>query len=155
LYFCDYEGELADAITQGRRAEFAGFKAFGGEAAREAIPDPNEARTCELSRLRWEERDDESHRGRLALTRELLEVRAEHVAPRIPSITPGTAETEVREHAVRVRWPVRDGALQLEANLGDRVCDRASRSGEKLLYSTASAPDATRLQAWEVRLSMT
>jgi maltooligosyltrehalose trehalohydrolase len=155
LYFCDYQGELAAAITNGRRAEFAEFKAFAAEAARENIPDPNSIDAFERSRLRWEERDELVHQSRMTFTRDLLSVREEHVTPRIPSITPGNAQREVSESAVCVRWPVSDGILQLEANLGDRACDRARPAPKKLLYSTASAPHEGRLAAWEVRLSIT
>jgi len=154
LYFCDYEGELAAAVTNGRRAEFAGFKAFAAEEARERIPDPNSLAAFERSCLRWEERNDEPHRARMAITRELLRIRAEHVVPRIASIEPGTAERKVSGSVVWVRWPVSDGALELEANLGDRACDRVVHSQNKLLYSTASAPNDRQLAAWEVRLSI-
>jgi maltooligosyltrehalose trehalohydrolase len=154
LYFCDYEGELAAAVTNGRRAEFAGFKAFAAEEARERIPDPNSLAAFERSCLRWEERNDEPHRARMTITRELLRIRAEHVVPRIASIEPGTAERKVSGSVVWVRWPVSDGALELEANLGDRACDRIVHSRNKLLYSTKSAPNEQQLAAWEVRVSI-
>ena len=40
LFFCDFEGPLADAVREGRRREFARFPAFADPAARERIPDP-------------------------------------------------------------------------------------------------------------------
>ncbi len=33
-FFCDFEGELAAAVTEGRRREFAGFAAFADPATR-------------------------------------------------------------------------------------------------------------------------
>ena len=39
-FFTDYHGDLADAVREGRRREFASFTRFGGED----IPDPNAPR---------------------------------------------------------------------------------------------------------------
>src|SRR5699024_9450688 len=40
LFFTDFHGQLADAVRQGRRREFASFAAFK-EGSTDAIPDPN------------------------------------------------------------------------------------------------------------------
>ncbi|HTJ95112.1 MAG TPA: malto-oligosyltrehalose trehalohydrolase [Pararobbsia sp.] len=45
LFFTDYEGELADAVREGRRTEFARFSAFNDPARRAHIPDPNDLDT--------------------------------------------------------------------------------------------------------------
>ncbi|HDR9035688.1 TPA: malto-oligosyltrehalose trehalohydrolase [Burkholderia vietnamiensis] len=44
-FFTDYRGELADAVRDGRRREFAAFPAFADPAHRDAIPDPNDLGT--------------------------------------------------------------------------------------------------------------
>ena len=41
LFFTDHHDELADAVREGRRQEFAGFAAFADPEKREQIPDPN------------------------------------------------------------------------------------------------------------------
>ena len=41
LFFCDFHDELADAVREGRRREFAHFPEFANAAARARIPDPN------------------------------------------------------------------------------------------------------------------
>ena len=41
-FFTDFHGELADAVREGRRKEFAGFAEFSDPEARKKIPDPNE-----------------------------------------------------------------------------------------------------------------
>ena len=50
LFFCDFHDELADAVREGRRNEFAKFPAFRDEETRARIPDPNAeatfARSC-------------------------------------------------------------------------------------------------------------
>src|SRR6185437_7155982 len=40
LFFCDFAGDLANAVREGRRREFARFPAFASPDARERIPDP-------------------------------------------------------------------------------------------------------------------
>src|SRR5262249_50028456 len=45
LFFTDHHGELANAVREGRRAEFAKFPAFADPANRERIPDPNALQT--------------------------------------------------------------------------------------------------------------
>ena len=49
FYFTDYAGELADAVREGRRQEFAKFAAFSDPERRARIPDPNAAQTFALS----------------------------------------------------------------------------------------------------------
>ena len=49
-FFTDHHGELADAVREGRRSEFASFAAFSDPARRAQIPDPNAAETFERSR---------------------------------------------------------------------------------------------------------
>jgi maltooligosyltrehalose trehalohydrolase len=49
LFFTDYTGDLADAVREGRRKEFAKFAVFSDPQRREHIPDPNDPRTFERS----------------------------------------------------------------------------------------------------------
>ncbi len=56
LYFCDFAGDLARAVTEGRRNEFGRFARFADAQARAAIPDPNALDTFQRSRLDWRER---------------------------------------------------------------------------------------------------
>ena len=81
LYFCDAHGELADAIREGRRREFASFQAFADPARRAAIPDPNARSTFEASRLNWQERESQRGRERLAQVRALLALRHRELEP--------------------------------------------------------------------------
>jgi maltooligosyltrehalose trehalohydrolase len=49
LFFTDYTGELADAVREGRRREFARFSSFSDEKRRAQIPDPNDLKTFAAS----------------------------------------------------------------------------------------------------------
>jgi maltooligosyltrehalose trehalohydrolase len=78
LYFTDHSPELGRLVTEGRRAEFAGFTAFSGEQ----VPDPQDRATFERSKLQWRERGQPPHAGVLQLYRDLLELRRGHPALR-------------------------------------------------------------------------
>jgi maltooligosyltrehalose trehalohydrolase len=82
LYFTDHEPQLGQAITQGRRAEFATFAAFSDPGVRASIPDPQDAATFHASRLRWTEAGDCTGQGLLRLHRALLAARRSFAAGR-------------------------------------------------------------------------
>ena len=70
-YFTDHDDpQLAQAVSKGRREEFA---AFGWEPA--DIPDPQSPETFDRSRLNWAERTHEPHRNLLEWHRELIAYR--------------------------------------------------------------------------------
>ncbi len=155
LFFCDFAGELAEAVRSGRRREFARFAAFRDPATRERIPDPCDPATFERSRLRWEDIDREPHRGQLERTRRLLSVRRREIAPRIAGVSAGVGSFErLGGSGIRVGWNLARGArLVLLANLSDdAVVGEVELPAGDLLAST---PDgltgslrAGRLPAW-------
>src|SRR3546814_5124634 len=53
LFFTDFHDELADAVREGRRREFARFPAFADPEARSRIPDPNDIGAFRESALDW------------------------------------------------------------------------------------------------------
>src|SRR5690606_27679059 len=116
----DYTGDLAAAVRDGRRAEFAGFAAFSDEARREQIPDPNAEETFRCSKLVWEERDSPPHRRWLEYVRDLLRIRARHIAPLAAEIESTRSRFRVRGTLLEVSWQTRaDRRLMLFANLSD------------------------------------
>ena len=117
LFFCDFGAELAAAVREGRRAEFARFAAFGDPAARGRIPDPGALATFEASKLRWEERRLTPHAERLALVRELIGLRRKHIVPRLAGTRSG--HPEIVDGVLCVTWTMGDGAvLRLLAHFG-------------------------------------
>jgi maltooligosyltrehalose trehalohydrolase len=80
LFFTDHNAKLGRLVTEGRRREFRHFKAFSDPKTRESIPDPQDAATFARSRLDWEERLREPHRGVLALYQSLLQLRRQERA---------------------------------------------------------------------------
>jgi malto-oligosyltrehalose trehalohydrolase len=154
-YFCDYQGELADAITQGRRNEFASFPAFADPLARERIPDPNALATFTACQLDWHERDAGEHRDWLAYTHQLLQIRHRHVVPRIEQVLPQRAVYCLSGCLLSVEWPLRSGErLAMRANLGDAANEPMPLGSHAvLLFSTATTgSEQASIAAWEVQL---
>jgi maltooligosyltrehalose trehalohydrolase len=113
LFFTDFHDDLADAVREGRRREFAKFPAFADPKARQAIPDPNARATFEASRpapgpdaAAW--RDLMSH---------LLALRREHLAPHIDEAT-SLGACAIGAKAVQARWRLGDKIYSLAVNLG-------------------------------------
>jgi maltooligosyltrehalose trehalohydrolase len=153
LFFCDFEGELADAVRQGRRAEFQRFAAFTDEAARARIPDPNAQATFAQSKLRWSERETSPHRERLALVQNLLALRHRHLVPRLAGAPQG-GRLLGAGGVVHVAWPLAGGASwTLLANLQDAPAegaDAADNPGQTVYASHAG----TGMPPWSVRVSL-
>jgi len=121
-FFCDFQGDLADAVREGRRKEFAAFPEFADPAMRERIPDPNDPTTAQSAVLDWDERHMGEHSRWLTLYRELLALRKEHIVPLLADIQPGTATWRIQSSSVlTVDWPLTDGrVLRMIANLDSK-----------------------------------
>ena len=88
-YFCDFEEELAEAVRQGRKAEFAHFAAFAEADAAGDVPDPTAPETFRSAKLDWSERDRAPHAGWLSWYAAILRVRHDRVVPILPTIGGG------------------------------------------------------------------
>lgn len=115
LFFTDFHDELADAVREGRRKEFAGHPAFSDEAQRERIPDPNAAATFERSKMATPSPDAEDWHS---LYKTLLDLRHREIVPGLPD-TRALGSSVLGEKAVRGVWRLGDGrCLKLAINLG-------------------------------------
>jgi len=155
LFFCDFGAELAALVTRGRRDEFRRFAAFADPAVRERIPDPNDPATFEASRLRWDERDTPPHAQRLALVRELLALRRQHLVPRLGGMTHG-GRYRVDADLLRVDWTLADGARwHLLAFFGAQPADvGALPAGEIVWRHGIDAAGATRAERGAVCVTL-
>ncbi|GAB6057982.1 malto-oligosyltrehalose trehalohydrolase [Desulfonatronum parangueonense] len=122
LYFCDFEGDLANAVRDGRRREFASFPEFSDPAMLEQIPDPTHPDTFKKTVLHWDEPVQPKYARWLDLNRKLLAVRRNRIQPLLPLIRPGEARWKILQNSVLlVQWPLRDNrSLALAANIGPR-----------------------------------
>ena len=138
LFFTDHHGELADAVRNGRRNEFARFPAFSNPVVRERIPDPNAIRTFEAS---IPHRDRELGAEREALYQRLLRLRQSEIVPRLKD-TRSSGAHAIGEKAVQASWRLGDGALlSIATNLGrEPVAIEVPRG--KLMFATDDGSSA-------------
>ena len=111
-FFCDLTGALADAVRNGRRAEFkTDYERFG-----DAVPDPLAEATFRSAILDWGEIDAAPGRARLLLVRDLLAVRRARVVPLLGSLAFGSARADGA--VIAASWAHASGTqLRLLANL--------------------------------------
>ncbi|HWX04274.1 MAG TPA: malto-oligosyltrehalose trehalohydrolase [Bradyrhizobium sp.] len=133
-FFCDFQGDLAEAVRKGRRREYGwAYAKYGDE-----VPDPLDAATFRSAVLDWEARDDPAGERRLALVRELLAIRRREIFPRLSGAAFGQAHA-ADNGLLTANWRMGDGTtLHLLANLstaaiargGGGATGRAIRGGE-------------------------
>jgi maltooligosyltrehalose trehalohydrolase len=139
LYFTDHGPELAEAVREGRRREFAAFPAFSSAKAREAIPDPNAAETFERSRPvpggdDW-----------IQLYRRLLRLRHDLIVPGIRN-TRAVDARALSETAVMASWRLGDGALlTLAVNLGEAPARLETPMADERIFWVGVEPSAESL----------
>jgi 1,4-alpha-glucan branching enzyme len=139
-FFTDHHGELADAVREGRRKEFATFATFSDPARRAAIPDPNASETFERSRP---QPDPERGAERRALYRRVLALRSEHIVPRLAGAKAIGAQA-IGPSAVLARWRLADRAiLTLASNLGPDPCAMA-QPPRRLIFETPGGAEALK-----------
>ncbi len=144
-FFCDFKGDLAQAVRDGRRREFADFYGRAGSA----IPDPIAAETRAAAVLDWNAMTEPVHAERLALTRALLAVRHQHVVPLMPAMTtPG--DVRFVDGVLGASWAAGDNALLLIANLSDTEKPRpAAPSWQDSMPIWGGAPPQA-LRPWSI-----
>lgn len=130
LFFTDFHGELADAVREGRRHEFQAFSGFVDEEDLLSIPDPNAEKTFAASKLDWGMTERDFGRAGLARVRRLLQLRHEHVVPRLAGTGGRSGRiAEADPGAVAIDWGL-DGALwQMRANLSSFPRDLPQATG--------------------------
>jgi malto-oligosyltrehalose trehalohydrolase len=142
LFFSDFQGELADAVTKGRRSEFGDLAKFASADARESIPDPNAESTYLKSKLDWGSLGERVHSDWLRLYRELLALRQSKIVPYLGGFVASRCDTSGgSKRWVSVDWIFsREATLKLRANLGREPLMIAAQNAETPLYS--SSPEA-------------
>ena len=154
-FFCDFSGDLAEAIRNGRRNEFRHFPAFRDEAARDRIPDPTAESTFRSAVLDWDEPRQAGPAAALDRTRRLLALRAERIAPLVAAMGSHAGGHEILgREAVTVTWATEDGqVLRLDANLkADPQGGFRAPSGTEI-WREGEVRD-TDLGPWAVRWSI-
>ena len=141
LFFTDHRGDLAQAVRDGRRREFAKFVAFADPVRRVAIPDPNAVSTFEGSSP---QRDAERGEARRELYHRLLTLRHAEIVPRLQGARALVASA-TGPAGVTARWRMGDGAvLTIATNLGRAPAPCEPPRGTLLFESAPGAGDGAR-----------
>jgi len=148
-YFCDFDGELADAIREGRKLEFKSFEDLTHD--RTAVtPDPNDEATFQASRLDWRAREIGAGRDVLREFRALVKLRREAITPLLGSDYCG-AEPYRREMAIGCRWIFAEGSIALGLNPSDlsvKLPGFGGRPPRATVGDISSDDDAVTLGPW-------
>jgi malto-oligosyltrehalose trehalohydrolase len=151
-FFCDFSGELADAVRRGRRAEFA--EAYGNLADR--WPDPLAPETFRSAVLDWTARERGPHHKRFELVRRLLETRRAEIFPRLGKLRANQNPSSAARFTAGImtaEWELAQGAqLRLAANLTDspRPCPNDFREGRAIWGGSVPS----QLPPWSVYWSI-
>ncbi|HEX6638004.1 MAG TPA: malto-oligosyltrehalose trehalohydrolase [Steroidobacteraceae bacterium] len=153
-FFCDFHGELADAVRRGRREEFRRFPEFADIEKRKHIPDPQSEATFLASKLRWEDRVLPEHAEALRWYQRILSVRRARIVPLIREIHEAGQWRELGEGAVQVLWECARGReLRLSANLSS-VAHAFPYDDGRVLWQEGGKPEQTVLAPWSVRWTL-
>jgi 1,4-alpha-glucan branching enzyme len=134
-FFCDFQGDLAEAVRKGRRKEFSGAYAKYGDE----IPDPLDQSTFRSAVLDWESRNEPAGKKRLALVQQLLTIRRREIVPRLAGAAFGDAHA-ADNGLLTASWRMSGGAtLRLTANLSNSeiVHKRSEATGTTLWGETS------------------
>jgi malto-oligosyltrehalose trehalohydrolase len=141
LFFTDHHGELAKAVRDGRRREFASFKGFQPGEQADAIPDPNALATFDASRPRP---DADAGAAWRDYYKRLLALRAAVLMPHLGA-TRAIAAAAVGPAAVVATWSLAGTRiLRLAINLDAEVCSIEPPKGDLLFESRLGAGDRAR-----------
>lgn len=150
LYFTDHHAELGQAVTEGRRKEFASFAGFSGSQ----IPDPQAIETFRASQLRWDELSTEPHLHMLNLYKSLLALRRAN--PAASQTAPALQISELDENTLLLIRDSLVAVFRLNGQGDVRLCGKL-KVGEELWNSEDPryAPDsqAIRVNHAESRIS--
>jgi maltooligosyltrehalose trehalohydrolase len=121
-FFCDFEGDLANAVRNGRKQEYKwAYDKYGDD-----VPDPLDTATFQSAVLDWGACDAPPGSKRLALVRELLAIRAHEIVPRLAGARFGEANA-ADNGLLTADWRMGDGdMLRLTANLSPNEIANAS-----------------------------
>jgi maltooligosyltrehalose trehalohydrolase len=112
-FFCDFEGDLAQAVRNGRKQEYKwAYEKYGNE-----VPDPLDVATFQSAVLDWDASTAPEGARRLALVRDLLAARRRDITRRLPGASFSTAHAH-DNGLLTATWRMGDRTtLHLIANL--------------------------------------
>lgn len=128
-FFTDYLPPLDEAVREGRRREFAGFKAFRDSSQRQQIPDPNDPATFERSRVGLPAPDDATASAHLQQFKALLGLRRRYLQPHLAQARTLGAQV-LGAQAVQAGWRLPAGDWWIAVNVGATAVKHSLPAGE-------------------------
>lgn len=149
-YFCDFGGELGQAVSKGRR-EFLQRLHGADDAALAKAPDPQQESTFLSAKLNWREREDSSWPE---WYRNILATRLQRISPLIGDLHDRCGTFQIlRAGAFQVEWKLDGTVLTASVNLRpDRTGGFAE--GGDVIWLEGSAESGTELGPWSVRWTL-
>ena len=145
LFFTDFHGELADAVREGRRKEFAAFPKFSSDEARATIPDPNSESTFAACKIAWNDADAQW----LATFTALLKLRFAHIVPRLAGGQRGSRFEALPPGGISVDWTLGDASvLRMRANFSAQPAPGLKPGAGATLHTEGQCSEAGGLAPW-------
>ncbi len=146
-YFCDFEPGLAEQVTKGRRAEFAGFSNFSSPKKLKHIPDPNGEHTFMSSKINWSNIEKEENQEILKFYKILLNIRRQEIIPRLTAIKNGQAGYLIfSPKAMSAWWQIADSSrLTVVFNLQEEIVDTHVYAAASNLFFRIASDDQNPL----------
>jgi malto-oligosyltrehalose trehalohydrolase len=114
-FFCDFKGDLADAVRAGRKREFA--EAYADSSV--DVPNPLAQTTMQSAKLDWNAAQAGAGAERLALVTALLRIRRQHIRPLLGDLMAGAATASFDGTQLQAEWRTPNRALRLAATFSD------------------------------------
>jgi maltooligosyltrehalose trehalohydrolase len=160
LYFADWQGELREAVREGRKREF-GHTSHAADGRVRELPDACSAETFERSRPPWDQRETPRGRDWLDLVARALAARRTWIVPRQAQLLTGRHSAQrVGPRGLAVQWRYDDGTmLALDINLGGEdltVPDQHTGpvdAADVFRHRWPNSTPAQRWPAWAARWS--
>jgi maltooligosyltrehalose trehalohydrolase len=141
LFFTDHNLNLAKAVREGRRREFASFSPQHDPQYLARIPDPNDPVTFECSKP---SADPALGGGREGLYTQLLAIRRAEIVPRLHDMQALDVHA-IGSAAILAQWQMGDHALlTIGANLGTSAAPVAHLNGRLLFANSKEAAQAAQ-----------
>jgi malto-oligosyltrehalose trehalohydrolase len=154
-YFCDFTGELAGAVRNGRLEQFATAEQRRDPQFIAAAPDPLSLETFQSAKLAWEEQRLPPHAAWLEWYRRILCARRSTVVPMLHQLhsVKGTYTTPGHRQ-IDVRWTLDAQELRMSANLSNESSLAFAPRPLGTFWLEGTEKGNAELGPWSVRWSL-
>ncbi len=154
-YFCDFHGDLSEAVQKGRCEEISKLPGVSPEDLKNA-PNCQAESTFRSAQLKWEELEQPEHAAWMTLYRELLRVRRERVAPLLQHLSARCGRYRVLgPGGLAIEWKLAGNKhLRLDANLWHEPRGGFDAVTGAEIWVEGQVVGAGELGAWAVRWSL-